>query len=72
MAQGVGERTGSSQLAVMDAALDALFDEPAGLLTGREQLVRLQESLWLGARFQAWQSQLAARVDAAEIAWQEH
>jgi len=71
MAQGVGERTGSTQLAVIGAALDALFDESAGLLTGREQLDRLQESLRLGARFQAWQAQLAALIDAAEIAWQE-
>jgi hypothetical protein len=42
------------------------------LLTGAEQLELLQESLRLEARFHAWQAQLAARVDAAGIAWQEH
>ena len=72
MAQGVGERTGSSQLAVMDAALDALFDEPAGLLTGREQLDRLKAGLQLEAQLHTWLALLVARVDAAEIAWQEH
>jgi hypothetical protein len=41
-------------------------------LTGAEQLELLQESLRLEARFHAWQAQLAARVDAAGIAWQEH
>ncbi len=41
-------------------------------MTGAEQLELLQESLRLEARFHAWQAQLAARVDAAGIAWQEH
>jgi hypothetical protein len=49
-----------------------LWDEPTGLLTGATQLELLQESLRLEARFHAWQAQLAARIDAAEIAWQEH
>jgi hypothetical protein len=72
VALGVGERTGSGQLAVIGAAHDALFDEPARLLTGQEQLDRLQESLRLGARFHTWQAQLAALIDADEIASQEH
>ncbi|HSK33368.1 MAG TPA: DUF222 domain-containing protein [Propionicimonas sp.] len=72
MAQGVDERTGSDQLAVIGAACDALFHEPVGVLTGREQLDRLLESLRLGARLQAWQAQLAATIDATGVAWQEH
>jgi len=72
MAQGVDERTGSDQLAGLPAACDALFDEPVGVLTGREQLDRLLESLRLGARLQAWQAQLAATIDATGVAWQEH
>ncbi len=72
MAQGIGERTGSAQLSALCAAIDGLFEEPAGLLTGAEQLALLKESLTLGARLQAWQAQLAAGIDAAEIAWQEH
>jgi hypothetical protein len=72
MAQGLSERTGSEQLTALRAALDSLRDQPAGLLSGAEQLEVLQESLRLEARFHAWQAQLAARIDAAEIAWQEH
>jgi hypothetical protein len=72
MAQGLDERTGSDQLTRLRAALDALRDEPSGLLSGAEQLDLLQESLRLEARFHTWQAQLAARIDAAEIAWQEH
>ena len=72
MAQGLDERTGSDQLTGLRAALDSLCDQPTSLLSGAEQLEVLQESLRLEARFQAWQAQLAARIDAAEIAWQEH
>jgi len=72
MAQGLDERTGSDQLTGLRAALDSLCDQPTSLLSGAEQLELLQESLRLEARFQAWQAQLAARIDAAEIAWQEH
>ncbi len=72
MAQGLDERTGSDQLTGLRAALDSLCDQPTGLLSGAEQLELLRESLRLGARFTAWQAQLAARIDAAEIAWQEH
>ena len=72
MAQGLDERTGSDQLTGLRAALDALGDQPAGLLSGAGQLELLRESLRLEARFHAWQVQLAARIDAAGIAWQEH
>ncbi|HEY3548989.1 MAG TPA: hypothetical protein VGK17_23190, partial [Propionicimonas sp.] len=68
MAQGLDERTGSDQLAGLRAALHALCDQPAGLLSGAAQLELLQESLRLEARFTAWQAQLAARIDAAEVA----
>ena len=72
MAQGVDERTGSGLLTGLAAALDALWDDRIGLLSGPEQLGLLKDSLRLGGRFQAWQAQLAARIDAAEVAWQEH
>ena len=72
MAQGIDERTGCAQLSALCAAIDGLFEEPAGLLTGPEQLALLKDSLRLGARLQAWQSQLAAGIEAAEVAWQEH
>ena len=68
MAQGLDERTGSGQLAGLRAALADLCDQPTGLLSGAELLAVLQESLRLEARFHAWQAQLAARIDAAEVA----
>ena len=70
MAQGVEERVGSGQLAVIGAALDALVVEPDGLSTGAALLDRLQEGLRLEARLHTWLAQLAGRVDAAEVAWQ--
>ena len=72
MAQGVDEQVGSGQLPVIGAVLDALFVEPDGRLTGRELLDRLQEGLRLEARLHTWLAQVAAKVDAAEVAWQEH
>ncbi|HEY3409681.1 MAG TPA: DUF222 domain-containing protein [Propionicimonas sp.] len=72
MAQGLDERTGSERLAGLRAALDAVVDQPAGLLAGVAQLELLQESLRWEARLHTWVAQLAARIDTAEIAWQEH
>ncbi len=72
MAQGLDERTGSDQLAGLRAALDALRDQPTGLLAGGEQLTQLKEGLgWRRSCTPGWRLQ-AARIDAAEIAWQEH
>ncbi len=72
MAQGLDERTGSEQLTGLCVALEVLCGRPTGLLSGAEQLELLRESLRLEARFKAWQAQLAARIETAEIAWQEH
>ena len=62
----------SATLAGLSAALDVLCADQSGLLSGPEQLGLLKDSLRLGARFQAWQAELAARIDVAEVAWQEH
>ncbi|HEY3409044.1 MAG TPA: hypothetical protein VGK53_12805 [Propionicimonas sp.] len=48
MAQGLDERIGSEQLAGLRAALDALCDQPAGGLSGAEQLSQLKAGLALG------------------------
>jgi hypothetical protein len=72
MAQGLDERTGSDQLTGVRAALDALCDGPTGLLVGGDQLAQLKEGLALEAQLHTWLALQAARIDAAEIAWQEH
>jgi hypothetical protein len=59
-------------LAVIDAALAALTDERLRLPTDREQLELLLTSLRVGGRLQAWQQQLAARIETDEVAWREH
>jgi hypothetical protein len=72
MAQGVDERTGSGQLSGLGVALAELFGEEPVQLSGREQLDRLKAGLQLEAQLHTWLALLVARVDAAEIAWQEH
>jgi hypothetical protein len=72
MAQGVDERTVSSQLTGLRAALSQLVEEEQQLLSGAEQLDLLQEGLHLEAQLDAWLALCAARIDAAEVAWQEH
>ena len=59
-------------LAGLAAALDVLCADQPGLLTGPEQLGLLKDSLRLGARLHAWLAELAARIDTAGVAWQEH
>ena len=72
MAQGVDERTGSSLLTGLRAAVADLVDAGPQLLTGREQLAQLAEGLRVEARLHSWLAAQAAKVDAAEVAWQEH
>jgi hypothetical protein len=72
MTQGLDERTGSELLTGVGAALDALCDQPTGLFSGAEQLAQLKEGLALEAQLHTWLTLQAGRIDAAEIAWQEH
>ncbi len=73
MAQGLDERTGSDQLTGLRAALDALCDQPTGLLAGGEQLDAAEgRRSRLEAQLHTWLALQAARIDAGEIAWQEH
>jgi hypothetical protein len=72
MAQGVDERVGSGQLAGLSAAVaDVVLDEQL-FLSGRGQLELLEEGLRLEARLHTWLARLAARIDVAEVAWQEY
>ena len=66
MAQGMDERTGSGQLTGMRAALDALGDQQASLLSGTEQLAELKLGLRLEAQLHTWLALQSARVDAAK------
>ena len=72
MASGLDERTGSDQLTGLRAALDPLCGQPGSLLSGGHQLAQLKEGLALEAQLHTWLALQAARIDAAEIAWQEH
>jgi hypothetical protein len=72
MVQGVDERTGCEQLTGLGAALADLVEGGTVLLSGAEQLAQLEFGLRLEARLHAWLAVLAARVDAAEIGWQEY
>ncbi len=72
MAQGLDERIGSEQLTGLCVALEAVCDQPAGLLSGAEQLDLLKEGLALEAQLHTWLTLQAARIETAEIAWQEH
>jgi hypothetical protein len=72
VAQGLDERTGSPQLTGLHAALDALADRPAALLSGAERLAQLKDALRLEARLHTRLALELAGLDAAEIAWQEH
>ncbi len=59
-------------LAVIDTALDALTDDRLRLPSDAEQLDLLLGSLRVGGRLQAWQQQVAARIETDEVAWREH
>ena len=72
MAQGVDELTGSEQLAGLRTVLADLVDGEQGLLSGPEQLGLVKEGLRLEAQLHTWLALLAARLDAAGVAWQEH
>ncbi len=71
MEQEFGQRGGGELLAMMNACLDALADDRVRLLTDAEQLALLQDSIRLGARLQALQQRLAARVEKSEAVWNE-
>lgn len=58
-------------VATLDAVLDALGDDRFRCPTDREQLDLLAASLRVGARLHAWQTGLAARVEASEVAVRE-
>lgn len=67
-----GECTDGELLAVIGAAVDALTDDRVRLASGREQLELLEASVRMDARLRAWQAGLAGRVEAGEVARQEH
>ncbi|MBN9105315.1 MAG: DUF222 domain-containing protein, partial [Propionibacteriaceae bacterium] len=58
-------------LASISSALDALTDDRLRLSTDGEQLVLLQDVIRLSGRLQAWQQQLAARIEKSQAAWNE-
>jgi len=72
MDESFTELSDGQLLAVIGAALDALTDDRLRLPTDAEQLAQLKEALRLDARLQAWQQQLAARIEATEAAWREY
>ena len=72
MDESFAELSDGQLLAVIGAALDALTDDRLRLPTDAEQLSQLRVALRLDARLQAWQQQLAARIEATEAAWREY
>lgn len=72
MNEGFTELADGQLLAVIGAALDALTDDRLRLPSDADQLAQLREALHLDARLQAWQQQLAARIEACEAAWHEY
>ena len=72
MEAGFGELTDGQLVAVIDVALNALGDDRLRLPTDRELLDLLRAGLRVDARLRAWQQQLAARIEAAGAAWNEH
>jgi len=72
MDESFTELSDGQLLAIIGAALDALTDDRLRLPSDTEQLAQLKAALRLDARLQAWQQQLAARIEAAEAAWHEY
>lgn len=72
MKEGFDELTDGQLLAIAGAALDALTDDRLRLPSDAEQLTLLKDALRLDARLQAWQQQLAARIEASDAAWHEY
>jgi len=72
MDESFTELTDGQLLATIGAALDALTDDRLRLPSDAEQLAHLKAALRLDARLQAWQQQLAARIEASEAAWHEY
>lgn len=58
--------------AVLDRVLDALLRSRAQPASDRARRALLARSLHVDARLQAWQAQLAARLDRDGVAWNEH
>ncbi|MBN9104696.1 MAG: DUF222 domain-containing protein, partial [Propionibacteriaceae bacterium] len=58
-------------LASISSALDALTDDRLRLPTDAEQLSLLQDVIRLGGRLQAFEQQLAARIEASQTVWNE-
>ncbi|HSN42515.1 MAG TPA: hypothetical protein VLR88_00500, partial [Propionibacteriaceae bacterium] len=65
METGYEQLSDGQLLAVINAALDALNTRRYPIPTDREQLDVLAASLHVGARFHAWQTGKAARIDEA-------
>ncbi|PFG16235.1 HNH endonuclease [Propionicimonas paludicola] len=72
MDESFTELTDGQLFAVIGAALDALTDDRLRLPSDAEQLAQLLDALRLDARLQAWQQQLAARIEATEAACREY
>ena len=72
MDEGFNEQTDGQLVAIVGAALDALTDERLRLPSDAEQLAQLLDALRIDARLQAWQQQLAARIEACDAAWHEY
>ena len=72
MAEGLVHDAGSEWLAGVRAALATLRIADVRLATGPEQLELIKEGLRLEGQLHTWLGQLAAGVDTAGVAWQEH
>ncbi len=66
------ELDASNLLALIGHALDELAEPRHLLEPERDQLNVLLEAVRIDARLDAWQRQWAARLDAGEVAWNEH
>ena len=72
MEQDFGQCSDGELVAVIDAALSALTDDRVRLDEPRQRLGLVADAVRLDARLKAWQSVLAAEVDTAELALQQH
>lgn len=59
-------------LAVINAALDVLTSDRLRLPSDRERMDTLSTAVKISSRLDAYQSRLAARMDADEAVWHEH
>jgi len=72
MAGGFTQQATGAALTGIVADVAALGTSDVRLASGAEQLALLRAGLRVEARLHTWLAELAAHVDAAGVAWQEH